>query len=181
MSKYIVLIFSFFFLCAFSDLKDRSNEMKVESNSPDWEVSMRGNSSVRAYDPKAELELIIDISNLLPSSVACVSNKRIKDIKFSINVYKIAQAGDSNWAKAFERTRILFRSRSGTTEKKLYGSNFVKNNLNFSPGTFVNIGRMDFLAPYVCEDINGLNMRLTGMKGMAVPIPPLDLTIKTSD
>ena len=60
---------------------------------------MKSDTTIRAVNQKYEVELLFNISDLLPSSPQCVSNKRIKDIKFTLNIYKTAQKGDYDWTR----------------------------------------------------------------------------------
>lgn len=165
-------------LCGFSDLSGRAaGGLQVEANNSDWQVSMRGNSAIRAYNPSSQVEVVVNVADILPSSPLCVSNKRIKDIKMTLNIYKIAAAGDDNWAKAFEKTRINFSRPGESAERKIYGSTLIKNNLKFPAGTVVNIGTLEFLAPFVCGDVNNTTMRISGMKAGYRALPPLDFTL----
>ena len=136
----------------------------VVSQSNDWDVSMKSDTTIRAYNEKYEVELLFNISDLLPSSPQCVSNKRIKDIKFTINIYKTAQKGDYDWAKSFEQTRIRFSGRGKTEERKPYGSNLVKNNIKVPAGETVNVGTLQYLSPYTCADIWNATFYVSDMK-----------------
>ena len=96
MKKILLALFLLgtFSLPAFADLASQAGgNLKLENNSPDWEVAMRGTSSVRAFYPQDNVEVTIDISNILPSSSWCLSNDRITDIKVPFSIYKVAQRG----------------------------------------------------------------------------------------
>lgn len=177
MKKLIGLLLVLGGLCGFSDLAGQAGGISIESNSRDWEVSLRNNSVVRAYNPESQVELIINISSLLPNSPLCVSNKRIKDIKFTVNIYKVAERGDTDWAKSFEKTRIQFWRPGGSEERKVYGSTLIKNNLVFKEGTVVNVGTLQFLSPFTCSDIDGMSMRLSDMRAGGKSLPSLEFKL----
>lgn len=182
MKKLCFVLLCVFGLCGATDLAEQTGELTVKSDNGNWDVSMRSHAVIRAYNPEAEVELSINISDLLPNSPQCVSIKRIKDIKFTVNIYKIAQPGDTDWAKSFEQMRIRFYGpgRPGE-ERKPYGSNLVKNNLKAQAGQAVNIGTLQYLSPYTCNDVDGLTMRFTDMKaGGRRALPPLEFKIETA-
>ena len=179
MKKFLLLFISFFTLSAFGDLATQAGGgFEVESENNDWSVAMRGSSTVRAFNEAKQIEIMIDISNILPNSPLCVSNERIKDIKVNFNIYKVAQNGDRDWAKSFEKTRVYFSRPGGAEERKVYGSTLIKNDLAFKSGTVVNVGSLIFLSPFVCDEVDGLRMRVTGMKAGYSSLPVLDFTIK---
>ncbi|MBQ8870608.1 MAG: hypothetical protein IJ019_04460 [Alphaproteobacteria bacterium] len=173
MKKFIALTFIIFFVSGFSSLSSMGQSLEVVSESHDWEVMMLSNDTIKAYNPSSKLELLINLSNLLPSSPYCVSNKRIKDIKFSISIHKIANKGESNWVKSFEKTKIYFSGNGNFEERKVYGSNLIKNNIKASGGV-INVGTLEFLSPITCDDINNTTLRILGMKN----IPLLSFNIK---
>ena len=159
-------------------LAEYSGLPEVESESVDWEVSMQNDTAVRAFNEKYQVELKFNISDLLPSSPQCLSNKRIKDVKFTVNIYKTAQDGDFDWAKSFEQMRIRFSGRGKTEERKPYGSNLVKNNIKVNEGQTLNIGTLQFLSPYVCNDIWNAKFYVSDMKaGGRGNLPALEFQI----
>jgi len=178
MQKFLIVFFSLVGLTGVSGLAGQASEtLAVESNSRSWTVSMDGHSAVRAYNPEAEVEIVINVAPLLPTSPMCMVNKRIKDIKFTLNIYKVADAGESNWAKSFEKTRIRFYRSGSSEERKVYGSNLIKNNQRFAQGTVVNIGSLEFLSPFTCENFYKTTMRLTSMTANGRPLPDLEFSI----
>lgn len=179
MKKIVTMLIAVLGLCAFSSSFDNDGSaFEVSSNSTAWEVKTAGTSLIRAYNQSSETEIIINVSNLLPNSPKCLSNKRIKDIKITLDIRKIAQKGDSNWAKSYEKTRIRFSSPQGSQECRIYGSNLMKNNLKVSVGSTVNIGTLEFLAPFTCDDFLSSSMQIYGMSANGRPLPTLDITIK---
>lgn len=164
-----------FFLCGFIPLSSLDGKIAVVSKSADWEVSNSG-ANIRAFNQKAKVELIFNLSNLLPSSPYCVSNKKIKDIKFSVSIHKIAKKGESDWTKSFEKTKIYFSGKGGSRERRVYGSNLIKNNIN-ALGGVINVGTLEFLSPITCENIDNMTMRILGMKDGRQNIQPLTFTI----
>ena len=111
MKKFIVLGLSFIGLCGFESLSDQVQKFEIENKTPTaWEVE-QSTTEIKAYNPTAEIELTFYVYNFMPNSPQCLSNKRIRDIKFDIDIYKKAQKGDSAWAKMVERMRILFTNR----------------------------------------------------------------------
>jgi hypothetical protein len=165
-------------LSGFSGLSDQAEKdvLQAKTSNPYWQVEMQGGSSVRAYNESAGLELTINLDTVLPSSPQCLSNKKIKDVKMSIRIRKVAQKGDTDWQKSFEKTRILFGSGGERAERKAYGSSLVKNNLKVSLGTIVNVGTLEFLAPFPCRELSKTSMRLSGMLSGGRAVVPLDLT-----
>lgn len=150
----------------------------VKSESTAWEVKLRNNTTVRAFNEKFQIELLFNISDLLPSSPQCLSNKHIKDIKFTVNIYKTVQEGDLDWAKSFEQMRILFSGNGQSEERKPYGSNLVKNNLKVKSGEMLNIGTLQYLSPLTCSDIWNTSFYVSDMKaGGRKILPPLQFTI----
>ena len=70
----------FLFALVFSPFEVSAQESglpDVESQSNDWDVSMKSDTTIRAYNEKYEVELLFNISDLLPSSPQCVSKKAI--------------------------------------------------------------------------------------------------------
>ena len=182
MFKFSLMTFAFFFLCAFSEMGNQSFEFNVETKSTSWVVEMRGSSSVRAFHEPSGTELFFNFSDLMPNSPQCLSNKRIKDIKFTLNIYKKIQKGDYDFAKSFEQTRIRFSGNGKSEERKPYGSNLVKNNLRFSEGETVNIGTLQFLSPITCNDFMNMQLYISDMKaGGRSMLPTLDLKIIPAD
>ena len=172
MKKFFVGLIVFF-LTGFSSLSSMGQALEVVSESNSWEVSMQSNALIKAYNPNAKVELLIDLNNLLPTSPYCVSNKHIKDIKFTVSIHKIADKGESNWTKSFEKTRIYFLGSKKSYERKVYGSNLIKNNFK-AGGGIINVGTLEFLSPITCDDINNTTLRISGMKN----IPLLSFKIK---
>ncbi len=182
MKKICLLVVAWLSLSAFTDLASRAGgNFTVESENNDWDVTMRSSSTIRAFNEDNQVEIIIDIGNILPNSTLCVSNERIKDIKINFNIYKVAQNGDRDWEKSFEKTRVYFSRPGASEERKVYGSTLIKNDMVFKQGTVVSVGSLIFLSPFVCNEIDGLRMRVTGMKAGYRTLPPLDFTIKQTD
>lgn len=144
MKKILISICVAFLLSGFTELPENNDQLSVESTSKDWEVQMNGDSYVKAVYPKGQLELVLNIGNVLPNSAECLSNKRIKDIKIDLTIRKVVQAGDRDWEKSFEKTRIDFSGKDGG-ERKVVASNLIKNNLRFETGAVVNVGTLSFL------------------------------------
>lgn len=179
MKKVLLMFCAVLSLCGFSELAQlQSSALDVVSNNANWEVKMSGNSAILAYEPKSKVEVVIEFADVLPNSSFCMSNKRIKDIKMSLNIHKVATKGESNWEKSFEKTRITFRSKKGSEERKVYGSNLIKNNLRFDEGAVVNVGTLDFLAPFTCNDFIPITMRISGMSAEHRGLPVLDFTLQ---
>ena len=154
MKKVSFLLVALWSLCGFTGLSNQTDgNFTAQSENRDWEVQMSG-SSIKAYNQDNQLEAVLDIGNMMPSAPLCVSGDKIKDIKINLNIYKVAQAGEKNWQKAFEQTKIYF-SRS-----------------------VVNVGSVTFLSPFVCNEVDGLRMRISGMKAGYRNAPTLDFTIK---
>lgn len=165
-------------LCGFGGLAEQAGgNFGAESANNDWQVQMNG-STVKAYNQSNQLEVNLDMANMMPNAPLCVSGDKIKDIKISMNIYKQAQTGDRNWQKSFERTKIYFSRPGGSAERKVYGSSLIKDNLTFKEGTVVNVGSLTFLSPFVCNEVDGLRMRISGMKAGYRTAPALDFTIK---
>lgn len=184
MKKILLALFLLgtFSLPAFADLASQAGgNLKLENNSPDWEVAMRGTSSVRAFYPQDNVEVTIDISNILPSSSWCLSNDRITDIKVPFSIYKVAQRGEKDWAKSVDGTRVTFYYKGKSEERRIYGSNLIDDNRTFSEGSVVNVGTLTFLSPFVCKQIDGLRIRMHGMKARYRTLPPLDFEITVAE
>ena len=174
MKKGVLLIAVFFGLCGFESLSDEVDKFEVENKTPNaWEVE-QNTTEIKAYNKEFDFELTFYVDNFMPNSPQCLSNKRIKDIKFDIDIYKRAQKGDSGWTKMVERMRILFTNTGFSEEKRIYGSNLTKNNANFEIGQVVHIGTLQFLAPLTCEKVNGMTMRVTGITVRGRTLPPLE-------
>lgn len=180
MKKVFLVLISVMTLCGFSELAQQGSGPEVIANTSKWEVQMRGNSSVRAFNQDHQVEVIVNFPDVLPNSPLCLSNKRIKDIKMTLDIHKVAAAGESNWEKSFEKTKMRFSGRKGSEERKVYGSMLIKNNLKFEAGTVVNVGTLEFLAPFTCDDFFPIRMIVTGMKVQGRELPSLDFTIKNS-
>ncbi|MBQ7303583.1 MAG: hypothetical protein IJW75_01515 [Alphaproteobacteria bacterium] len=175
MKKIFYCLICFLFLCGFTPLSSLRGSLFVSSKSADWEVSNSG-ANIRAFNQKAKVELIFNLSDLLPNSPYCVSNKRIKDIKFRVSIHKIAKKGETDWEKSFGRTKIYFSGKGGSRERRVYGSNLIKNNIKASGGV-INVGTLEFLSPITCENIDNMTMRILGMKDGRQNIQPLTFTI----
>ena len=156
----------------------KENPFEIENNNKSWKIERNGSASVRAYYPEAQVEIMVNLGTLLPTAPLCVSNERIKDIKFNINIFKVAMRGDSDWAKSFEKTRIQFSRPGESEERRVYGSTLVKNNAEFSEGAVVNIGTLEFLAPFTCEKLDGTRLRIINMRTSSGSLPTLDFTVK---
>ncbi len=165
-------------LCGFTGLSGQDNPFEIENNNKSWEIERSGSASIRAYYPEAQVEIMINLGTLLPTSPLCVSNERIKDIKFNINIFKVAMRGDSDWAKSFEKTRIQFSRPGESEERRIYGSTLVKNNAKFSEGAIVNIGTLEFLAPFPCDKLDKTRIKLINMRAGNRNLPALDFTVE---
>ena len=178
MKKTVLLVFSFFILCGFESLSDQIHNFTVENKTPaSWEVKQE-NSVIKAYNNTNGLELNFYVENFMPNSPQCVSNKRIKDIKFDLDIYKQVQKGDSNWVKMIERMRINFVIPGSSEEKRVYGSNLIKNNAVFKEKSVVHIGILQFLNPFPCDKVDNMQMKITGITVRGRPLPPLELLFK---
>ena len=141
MKFFITLIYCIFFLCKTGLSESIGQSLEVVSNNKAWEVSTLSNALIKAYNPASQIELMIDLNNILPSSPYCVLNKHIKNIRFTVSIYKIANKGEKNWAKSFEKTKIYFYSRFGYDERKVYDSNLIRNNITATGGV-INVGTL---------------------------------------
>lgn len=178
MKNILVLLFSFFFLTGFESLSDELHTFEIENKTPaTWEVE-QDSTKIKAYNQAFDFELTFYVDTFMPNSPQCISNKRIKDIKFDIDVYKRAQKGDYNWAKMIERMRILFTNTNFVEEKRVYGSNLIKNNATFKLGEIVHIGTLQFLAPLTCDKVNMMTMKVTGIVVKGKALPPLEMQFK---
>ena len=178
MQKIIGLLGVVFCLCGFTGLSGQTNSFEIKNNNQSWELERGGGDSVRAYNPDNKVEITINLSSLLPSSPMCVSNERIKDIKFNLNIFKVAMRGDDDWAKSFEKTRIQFSRPGGSEERRIYGSTLIKNNAKFQEGDVVNVGTLEFLSPFTCDNLDKTRMRITNMRASGRNLPTLDFTIE---
>ncbi len=178
MKRILCSVLSFMFLCGFTPLASLNGGINAVSDTPNWKIDVSG-ATIRAYNEKSKTELTINLSNLLPTSVYCVSNKKIKDIKISVSIHKIASEGEGNWEKSFEKTKIYFSGKGSSDERKVYGSNLIKNSNKVSAGV-VNVGTLEFLSPITCDDIDNMTMRIYGMKDGNRNIDTLNLKIKLS-
>ena len=59
---------SAFFLTGFGLLSSMGQALEVVSESNSWEVDMQSNAVIKAYNPNAKVELLINLNNLLPTS-----------------------------------------------------------------------------------------------------------------
>lgn len=178
MKKFLILCAAFFCLCGFESLSERVHDFEVENKSPfNWEIQQNG-SVIKAFNENFQLELTFYVDNFMPNSPQCLSNKRIKDIKFEIDIYKKAQKGDSSWTKMVERARVLFSGNGFREEKRIYGSNLIKNNSTFKIDDVVHIGTLQFLAPLTCEKVDNMRMSINGFTVRGRSVPALDLVFK---
>lgn len=158
-------------------MSDELNTFEVENKTPTfWEVE-QDSTKIKALNNDFEFELTFYVDNFMPRSPQCISNKRIKDIKFDVDVYKRAQKGDSNWQKMIDRMRIDFSNTGFFEEKKVYGSNLIKNNASFRVGDVVHIGTLQFLAPLTCEKVDKMTMKVTGIVIRGKKLPPLEMQL----
>lgn len=177
MKNFTLSLFLIFSLCGFSSLISQSGSLEVESKNQQWEVSKASNAVIKAFNSDSQTELLIDLSDLLPTSPYCVSNKKIKDIKISVTINKIADENESNWEKSFEKTHIYFSGKKDSADRKVYGSNLIKNNHKAKKGALT-VGTLYFLSPITCYDIDNMKMKISGMKDGYKNLPILDFTIK---
>ena len=175
MKKIICSVISFLFLCGFSSLSSLNSGVVATTDSSGWEVEASG-ATIKAYNGKSKVELDIDISRILPSSVLCVSNKRIKDIKFTVSIHKFTKEGEGNWSKSFGKTRIFFSGKGGSGEKKVHTVNLIKDNY-ISSGGIINVGTLEFISPITCNNIDDMTMKISGMKDGNTNIAPLTIKI----
>ena len=110
----------------------------------------------------------------MPNSPFCITNKRIKDIKFDIDIYKRVQKGDTDWSKMVDRMRIVFSNTGFSEQKRIYGSNLLKNNTTAKVGETVHIGTLQFLSPLTCEKVNNMKMSVSGITVRGRALPPLE-------
>lgn len=178
MKKIFGLLCVVWGLCGFTGLSGQENPFEIENNNKSWKIERNGSASVRAYYPEAQVEIMVNLGTLLPTAPLCVSNERIKDIKFNINIFKVAMRGDSDWAKSFEKTRIQFSRPGESEERRIYGSTLVKNNAKFSEGAVVNIGTLEFLAPFPCDKLDKTRIKLINMRAGNRNLPALDFTVE---
>lgn len=165
-------------LCGFTSISGQTNLFEIENNDTSWEIERSGSTSVKAYHPDTQVEIMVNLGTLLPSAPLCVSNKRIKDIKFNINIFKVAEWGDKDWAKSFEKTRIQFSRPGENEERRIYGSTLIKNNAQFQAGNVVNIGTLVFLAPFTCDKLDETRIRVINMRIGNRSLPAIDFTVK---
>ncbi len=178
MQKYLALFFSVFLCCGFESLSGHSDEVEIENKTKqNWETEIKG-ASILAYNKTYELELTFNIAAFLPSSTQCVSNKRIKDIKFDVNVYKKMQKGDDKFYKMFEKMKINFATPRSSKDAKVYTSNLINNRIMFNIGETVPVGTLYFLAPFVCQDVDQMKMRITDITIQGRRVPPLEILLK---
>ena len=178
MRKIIGLMGVVLSLCGFTSLSGQTNSLEIENNNTAWEIEQSGSASVRAYNSQSQMEIVVNMSSLLPSSPLCISNERIKDIKFTLNIFKVAQRGDGDWAKSFEKTRIQFSRPGESEERRIYGSTLIKNNAKFQEGDVVNIGMLEFLSPFTCDKLNETRLRIVNMRAGNRSLPTLDFIVK---
>ena len=177
MKKFLISFAAVLALCGFESLSCDVHNFSVENKSgSSWEIDQTS-TEIKAYNKDFDFELTFYVDTFMPNSPLCLTNKRIKDIKFDIDIYKRAQKGDTDWAKMVERMRIVFSNTGFSEEKKVYGSNLLKNNTQAQIGEIVHIGTLQFLSPLTCEKINNMKMSVTGMVVRGRPIPPLEFVI----
>ncbi|MBR2299991.1 MAG: hypothetical protein IJ870_05410 [Alphaproteobacteria bacterium] len=175
MKKFFTLCAFVFLTCGFESISEQIHSFDVENKSPSaWEVETQ-NAQIKAYNATYDLELTLYVNSFMPNSPQCLSNKRIKDIKFEIDFYKKVQKGDTNWAKMVERVRLNFTGSGISEEKKVYGSNLLKNNAPAKIGSVVHIGSLLFLSPLTCEKVDNMRLKLTGIVIRGRVLPPLEL------
>ena len=178
MKKVLAVCVALFGLCGFESLSDQVHNFEVENKSTNsWEIEQSG-SVVKALNKDSQMELTFYVDNFMPNSPQCLSNKRIKDIKFEIDIYKKAQKGDSSWSKMVERARIMFSGNGFREEKRVYGSNLIKNSTTVRVDEVVHIGTLQFLAPLTCEKGDNMRMSVSGFTVRGRSLPPLDLVFK---
>ena len=178
MKKILSAFCALLMTCGFESISNQSLSFDIENKTPNaWEIEQNG-SVIKAYNENSETELTIYVDTFMPSSPQCLSNKRIKDIKFDVDIYKKAQRGDGNWVKMVDRAKITFIGKGYSEERNVYGSNLIKNDLTFKIGDVVHIGTLQFLMPYPCKDIDGLKMRISNIKAQGRPLPTLELLFK---
>lgn len=178
MKKYLALCCMIFGICGFESLSDSNNEFEIENKTTaEWETELSG-TTVKAYNKRYELELDFDASPFMPSSTLCISNKRIKDIKFTVNIYKKMQKGDTKFAKMVERMRINFMAPGISKEKRVYTSTLIGDRVTLNIGDTVPVGKLYFLAPITCNDVNQMRMRITDINVQGRSVPPLEILFK---
>lgn len=177
MKNFATCLFLIFSLCGFSSLVGQSGTLDVESKNQHWEASRVSNAVIKAFNTDSQTELLIDLSNLLPTSPYCISNKKIKDIKISVTINKIAKENESNWEKAFGKTHIYFSGKTDSADRKIHGSNLIRNNHKAKKGPLT-VGTLEFLAPITCNNIDNMKIKISGMKNGNKNLPTLDFTIK---
>jgi len=178
MKKFLILAFTFLGLCGFESLSDNLHDFDVENKTPDtWEVEIK-NMVVKAFNETYQLELSFNVASFLPNSPQCLSNKRIKDIKFDIDVYKRVQKGDSGFAKMIERMRLYFTGSGVAEEKRIYGSNLLKKDSFAQEGSIIHVGTLQFLAPLTCKKVDKMTLKATGIVVRGRPLPPLEMVFK---
>ena len=89
MKKVLAVFFALFGLCGFESLSDQVHNFEVENKSTNsWEIEQSG-SVVKALNKDSQMELTFYVDSFMPNSPQCLSNKRIKDIKFEIDIYNL--------------------------------------------------------------------------------------------
>ena len=178
MKKYLALFFAIFLICGFDSLSGKLDEIEIENKTKqNWETKLSG-AAISAYNKQYDLELHFDLSALLPSSTWCVSNKRIRDIKFNVKVYKKMQKGDAKFARMVDRMKINFFAQGYSEEVKVYTSNLIGHHVSFNVGDTVPVGTLYFLAPFVCKDVDQMKMRITDITVQGRRVPPLEIMLK---
>ena len=85
MKKGLLLLISFLSLCGFESLSDEIDKFEVENKTQNaWEVE-QSTTEIKAYNKEFDFEMTFYVDNFMPHSPQCLSNKRIKDIKFDFN------------------------------------------------------------------------------------------------
>ena len=177
MKNILFRLFLVFSLCGFSSLSDQASTIIVETKNSDWEIANSSGAVVKAFHKESQTEFSINLSSLLPTSTYCMSNKKVKDIKFDISIHKVAKEGETNWEKAYEKTIVKFSGKAGTKEKKVQYLNLIKNNFKAKAGV-LNIGKIEFISPFTCDEIDDMNIRISGMKNGNKNLPAINFKIK---
>ena len=150
----------------------------IENKSdPSWSLLL-DTMGIKAHHTPSDTELWLYVDSFMPNSPQCLTNKRIRDIKFDIDVYKVAQKGDSNWSKMVNRMKIQFTGKNYNEQKRVYGSNILKDSASFKIGEIVNVGTLQFLAPYPCKDVDQMKMTISNIIVKGRPLPPLEILFK---
>lgn len=178
MKKILSLFFVAFMLCGFAAEEERIHAYYVDNDSADdWEVSIE-TLGIKAYHAASETEVWLAVDAFMPNSPLCLSNKRIRDIKFDVIIYKVAHKGDSNWSKMVNRMQIQFIGKGYNEQRRIYGSTILKDSAQVKVGETVNVGTLQFLAPYPCRDADQMRMRVSNIIVRGRALPTLDIKLK---